>query len=179
MKYLVLAAVLLGFCHNVQAQDTSASSTDPIMVIDNSADKTQRPSVFLQEKGIPFPECENPRLQELVQQNLMIYEMKRPQRSVDERRTQALNSKNTAGFKAMPIRGFKPEKNHEVANRIIGLKLNNLISEEDMRLCFQDNRVSGRTVYLLLYHNGEGIRGEIIGYLPRNVVNSILYFDYK
>ncbi len=180
MKYLVFAAAMFCFCCDVYAQDTSAAPQEPVLVINNSSGSETHSPLFLPAAGtVAFPDCNSPRLQEQVQKSLLAYEAGQPQRSADERRQQALNSKNTSDFKPVSVLGFKPETNYDVANRIIELKLNRLIQESEMRLCSQNNRISGRTVYLLMSRADNRIQVEIIGYLPRNAKNPILYFEYQ
>ncbi len=180
MRYLVFMALMLAFVSSVQAQDTSKanSQSEPIMVI-NNAPSIEKSVVFLDSKSAIFPSCDDEELQKQIQYHIKEYEKQYPQKSVDERRHQMLNLKNTSGFSAISISEFKPKQNRDVANRIISLKLNELIGEKDMRLCFQKNRISEKTVYLLMYRKADAIKVEILGYLPRNTSKPVLFFDYQ
>lgn len=166
MRYLV---AILSFCVLAKlalAQDAT------ILNIDGG----EVPAGSIQD--VVLPTCDDSRLSALLQQKITELQGKTPATNISDKRQQILITKNLANFTEVPVAGFKPETNFDVANKIIMSKINDGLSEKQMRICSSDNLQLEKIVYLFIYPSAQGIKVDIINLFNRGSASNNFSFIY-
>ena len=119
-------------------------------------------------KALPvsFPSCEDENLIKQVQDVVAVFLQKNPPRNIRERRSRLLTVKNIADFEPVDVASFIPAVNYNVADRLIMLKMNNRLQNEELRLCVEKTAVSGEgtRIYLLMVAAADGVEVEIVNF---------------
>lgn len=96
------------------------------------------------------PTCENPMLLTQVHQAVSAWQQKSPAENIYDRRARLLTIKNIRSFAAVDVESFVPADNYKVADRMITVKINERLSNQDLQLCVSNNPILKDKIYLLL-----------------------------
>ena len=116
----------------------------------------------------PKPECDNRRLTDLARKTLEPY-IAAQNRTIVERRRTRLILKNTDNFIPLDIAEVSPQNHRRLAGRLIELKINNHLANDNFKICQSDNPILKTKIYLLMYDDGEQVRTEIINFTDKNI----------
>ena len=126
-----------------------------------------------------FPACNNPELvkraQEILRQN---QKDNIDTGSIYHQRKIRLALKNINNFQDVSLNSFRPKDNYLVAQKMISIKINEYLSDEDLKLCASDNPILKNKVYLLMHRVSDGIKVDILNY-PLNTPEANPFFIYK
>lgn len=166
MRYFV---VLLSFLLVTKFAFAQNAADTPILEIINSdADKN------ISTSAIILPTCDDEKLTSLVQKKISEFQAKSKADTIFDKRQQILISKNLNGFQDVVVAGFKPETNFDVANKIIMSKINDGLSEKQMRLCASEHQQLNKVVYLFIHPTEDKIKIDIINlFNPSSAGNGV------
>lgn len=116
----------------------------------------------------PKPECDNRRLTDLARKTLEPYIAAQNRTIVERRRTQLI-LKNTDNFIPLDIAEVSPQNHRRLAGRLIELKINSHLSNDNFRVCQSDNPILNAKIYLLMYDDGGQVKTEIINFSDKNI----------
>ena len=116
----------------------------------------------------PKPDCENQRLKELTRKTLEPYIVSPKQTIVQKRRSQ-LTLKNIDHFVPFDANVISPDIYPELAGRLVELKINNRLSDENFKICLNDNPALETEIYLLMYDDEDRVRVDIINFSDLNI----------
>ena len=123
----------------------------PIMVIDNTADA---PAKNLSQNTLP--ECSDPRLVDAIRQNITPVVTQSNPNIIEERNT-ALLLKNVANFKEVAATELSPQKYRAAAARVVELKINNHLTNDEIRVCLSQSPEIKDDIYAVIYRQQEGV----------------------
>ena len=103
------------------------------------------------KQAIAIPECNDVKLQKMLQSKLLDYYQKKTTLSQLEKRTQKLMQRHMEVFAEVDITSFTPQDNIYVAHKLINTKINNGLEYTDMRLCRTVSSPNLPDIYLLIY----------------------------
>lgn len=138
------------------------SSEETIQIINNQdTGETDLTPKIASDK----PACEDRALLAQVHQAVSAWQEKSPAETIYDRRAQLLSVKNIRSFAAVDVDSFVPATNYKVADRIITVKINEQLTNRDLRLCISDNPILKSKIYLLMRPLTDGTVGvDIINY---------------
>lgn len=193
MRYLVVLGLLLIISTDLRAAgeapaESNSSPTEevsrlnlfgmprePITELDASEEPASESAALSKA-----PACDSPLLFEQVHREILSYQKQETAANTYERRRNLLTAKNLSGFSERQVEFFTPSENYNVADRVIDLKMNQRLSEADMKLCVGTNRVLNKNIYLLIYPKQEDLLVEIINFKnPAPGESSSLSFVYQ
>ena len=112
-----------------------------------------------------LPECNDEKLQRLLDEKIEEYYRKTPPDSLIEKRMQQLILRNFHSFEAVDTSNFGPEDDRRVANKLISAKINNGLSDNEIRLCRTQSDSKLPIVYLLIYPENFTYIVEVINFV--------------
>ena len=116
----------------------------------------------------PKPECSDPRLAEQARKAIEPYIVMQNRTIVDRRRTQLI-LKNTDNFIPLEIADVSPQNHRRLAGRLVELKINNHLANDNFKVCQSDNPILKTKIYLLMYDNDKQVKTEIINFSDKNI----------
>ena len=134
-------------------------------VIDNTLNdveiSAEEDNIFLEDildKQIPeLPLCDNKVVLDQVQILLDSYSQKHPVESLYEKRQRALQLKLTKEYEEESPVDFTSKKDQVVADKLLMTKINQHLTDNQIRLCKSKAKISRFTpVYLMMYRNSLG-----------------------
>ncbi|MCX4349680.1 MAG: hypothetical protein OSJ76_07860 [Alphaproteobacteria bacterium] len=191
---LVLAALTALMVHPVRAAENAAVETlpesspaveeeiiavpsldDEIVGLDPSVEASAE--IYAAEKQ-KLPACADSRLKELVLAKVHEYHSEHPVSSILEKRRQALLYKNVQQFAEVSAEGFTSKQDFNVANKLLMVKINNGLDNQELRLCKNEGAGKAGEIYLLIYPYGFDIRVSILNFVPQVSGQDEFYINY-
>ena len=113
---------------------------------------------------LTLPNCNDSKLHQLLQRKISEYYNTHLAVSQLEQRTQKLISRHMNYFEAIDTATFSPKDNIFVANKLMGVKINNGLEDNEIRIC--RTRITGNLpdVYLLIYPYNYSYMVDIINF---------------
>lgn len=124
----------------------------------------------------PKPDCHNAKLVSEAQAVLQPYIDTNAQTISDKRKIK-LVLKNIDNFTPLDIKQVGIEQNPIVAARMIELKINNRLSEQNIKICQSDNPVLSAKIYLIMYDDGDNVKVEILNFANKTIPSFIFSKD--
>ena len=124
----------------------------------------------------PKPECNNHKLSVLAQNTIKPL-LDNEQKSIYEKRKFKLILKNVDNFVSLDINDISPTQNYKVAGRIVELKINNFLDDENIKVCKTQSPELDATLYLVMYDEGEKVRVDIVNFTDRLIPSFIFVED--
>jgi hypothetical protein len=123
-------------------------------------------SVFSEknEQGIPL--CDDYYLMMNVSDGIKEYQKNNPPYNIIELRKQKLVLKNLNNFSEVPVTGFSQHDDFEVARDLVALKINNSLSDDNIRLCKNSAENQEIPIYLMIYYLNYEIFIKILNFAP-------------
>lgn len=118
------------------------------------------------------PECNDKNLITQAQEALRPYTNEKALSTVEKRKVK-LVLKNVDNFEVLDITDVSPKKHRIVASRLIELKINNRLSDENIKICQSDNPVLDDKLYLVMYDDLGNIRVDIVNFTNTKVPSFI------
>lgn len=118
------------------------------------------------------PECNDRNLINQAQEALRPYTNEKAL-SIVEKRKVKLVLKNVDNFETLDIADVSPKKHRIVASRLIELKINNHLSDENIKICQSDNPVLDDKLYLVIYDDLGKIRVDIVNFADTKIPSFI------
>ena len=112
-----------------------------------------------------LPECNDEKLQRLLDDKIAEYYRKTPPESLIEKRMQHLILRNFHNFETVDTVDFSPDADRRVANRLITVKINNGLNDDEVRLCRTQSDSKLPIVYLLIYPENYTYIVEVINFI--------------
>ena len=112
-----------------------------------------------------LPECNDEKLQRLLDEKVSEYYRKTPPESLLEKRMQQLILRNFHSFEPVDTNSFGPEDDLRVANKLISVKINNGLNDDEVRLCRTQSDSKLPIVYLLIYPENFAYMVEVINFI--------------
>lgn len=112
----------------------------------------------------PDVDCNDAGLLQQVKDKISELQKAADDENVVERRARLLALKHIGSFAEQNPAEFQPKDNYRVANRIIAVKINGHLKDEELKLCVGGNPVLERKVYLLMYRINGAVYVDIINY---------------
>ena len=112
-----------------------------------------------------LPECNDAKLQRLLDEKVSEYYRKTPPESLLEKRMQQLILRNFHSFEPVDTSSFGPEDDLRVANKLISVKINNGLNDDEVRLCRTQSDSKLPIVYLLIYPENFAYMVEVINFI--------------
>lgn len=125
-------------------------------------------SGFAKAETIALPSCEDKNLLSLIDAMVNTYQEQNPVQSLVDKRKYLLVKKDLSVFEPIPVVGFVPKTDYNVANRILMAKINDGLKESDMRLCRSSNRLLERPVYIFMKPYDGKVWVELVNFLPQS-----------
>lgn len=116
----------------------------------------------------PKPACNDPRLIQQARETLRPYINANVQSIADRRKTKLI-LKNIDNFTPLNIQDVKADHNRSVAARLVELKINNHLSNQNIQICQSDNPVLSAKVYLVIYDAGDLIKTDIVNFSDKTI----------
>lgn len=168
MKKLLLAALLsLSINQFAMAQDTTSNTEEEtnafgfpdksiVAVIENSDLENANQ---VNDK----PDCNNPQMMQLAKDTLKSF-INIPSQTITNKRRHDLILKNVANFEELKIADIDLKLNRAVAARLVELKINNHISDSNIKICQSDNLILSTNLYLIIYDKGDDVIVDIVNF---------------
>lgn len=112
-----------------------------------------------------LPKCNDEKLQRLLDDKIAEYYRKTPPESLIEKRMQHLILRNFHNFETVDTVDFSPDADRRVANRLITVKINNGLNDDEVRLCRTQSDSKLPIVYLLIYPENYTYIVEVINFI--------------
>ena len=163
MRYIAVALVMLLWSSYSAAQDNATAEVEynafgvPNQVVRSISANSSEPN----SRTIEI-DCNNVELLNQVRQK--INSLQTEEENIVKHRRRLLALKHIEKFSHLSVKDFVPKDNYRVANRIITIKINNGLKDEDLQLCVSSNPILSRKVYLLIYTLEDKKYVEIINY---------------
>ena len=125
--------------------------------------------------GSHCPKC-NHKLSVLAQNTIKPL-LDNEQKSIYEKRKFKLILKNVDNFVSLDINDISPTQNYKVAGRIVELKINNFLDDENIKVCKTQSPELDATLYLVMYDEGEKVRVDIVNFTDRLIPSFIFVED--
>lgn len=122
---------------------------------------TDSDSFISDSSNLNIPECDNPRLHDLVIAKINAYFNDEKSWSIIERRRQVLMLRNLQSYITLDPENFSLKENSKVADKLITYKINKGLTEDKIRLCRSG---AERQIYLFIYPEDAHYRVEIINF---------------
>ncbi len=124
-------------------------------------------AAYLQEKPWELPSCHNPVLLQKVRETIKAYGLKNPPQNIIDRRKQTLLLKNLDGFVLVDNENFTSKDDFRTAGRLVTVKINNGLTDNDVKVCKSSSSGAGSNIYLLIYpYDEKAYTVEIINFVP-------------
>lgn len=120
----------------------------------------------------PKPDCDDPKLAAAAQETLRPFIHSDYQSIADKRRAR-LVLKNTDNFTPLPLSELTPNENRRAAGRVLELKINGHLGEENIKVCQSDNPILSAKLYLVMYDDGNEVKVDIINFSTKNIPSFI------
>lgn len=114
--------------------------------------------------NISLPKCDDEKLYGLLQRKITEYYHARPAVSQLEQRMQKLITRHMNYFENIDVAAFSPKDNIYVANKLMSVKINNGLEDNEIRIC--RTKITGNLpdVYLLIYPSNYSYMVDIINF---------------
>ncbi len=191
---LVLAAVTALMVHPLQAAENDATEavSEPVSAIGEEIiavpsldddivglDTTVEPEPEIVSVAKPvLPTCGDEELKKLVLAKVSAYHKEHPVSSILEKRRQALLYKNLKQFTEVQTEGFTSKDDFNVANKLLMVKINNGLDNNELRLCKNSGQGIAEDIYLLIYPYAYDIRVSILNFVPVAPDNEEFFVNY-
>ncbi len=151
----ILFSVMVGVfaaatCYGSEEIETNVFGyplNEPIMVIDN----TSAPASLKNLPKSSLPECNNPDLLNAVKQHIApVVGQNNP--NIIEKRKFDLLLKNITDFREINIDELSPQKYRPAAAKVIELKINDRITESEIKACRSQSPEIKDTIYVIVYN---------------------------
>lgn len=120
----------------------------------------------------PKSDCNDPRLAAAAREALRPFIHSDYQSIADKRKTK-LVLKNTDNFMPLPLAELTPDENRRAAGRVLELKINSRLGEENIKVCQSDNPILSAKLYLVMYDDGDKVKVDIVNFSTRNIPSFI------
>lgn len=120
----------------------------------------------------PKPDCDDPKLTAAAREALRPFIHSGYQSIADKRRAR-LVLKNTDNFTPLPLAELTPNENRRAAGRVLELKINSHLGEENIKVCQSDNPILSAKLYLVMYDDGNEVKVDIINFSNKNIPSFI------
>jgi hypothetical protein len=87
-----------------------------------------------------------------------------PSQTITNKRRHDLILKNVANFEELKIADIDLKLNRAVAARLVELKINNHISDSNIKICQSDNPILSTNLYLIIYDKGDDVIVDIVNF---------------
>lgn len=124
----------------------------------------------------PKPECNDPKLTAAARKTLEPFIHAEYQSIADKRKTQLI-LKNTDNFVLLPLSELVPAEHRRAAGRVLELKINSHLGEENIKVCQSDNPILSAKLYLVIYDRGDDVVVDIVNFSARNIPSFIFGKD--
>lgn len=167
MRYLAVVLTFVLWTNTSWAQETADSvpavEYNAFGVPNQVLRQIDAPSVQA-DVSSPDIDCNDAELLRQVRQKIFQIQNTADNENVVERRARLLALKNIDSFSEQNPAEFQPKDNYRVANRMIAVKINGHLKDEELKLCVGNNPVLKRKVYLLMYRIDGAVYVDIINY---------------
>ncbi len=122
------------------------------------------------------PECDDVNLAAQAREALSPY-MDIDVYSAADKRKIRLVLKNVDNFSLLDHTTLVPQENRLLAARLVELKINLALYNENIRVCQSDNPILGNKLYLVMYDDPQGIRVDILNFSKKQIPSFIFKQD--
>ena len=127
---------------------------------------------------LEFPDCNDGRLQRLLDEKIAEYYRKTPPSSLLEKRMQKLILRNFNDFEPVDTSSFTTDDNLRVANKLLTVKINNGLEDNEIRLCRTRGNSKLPAVYLLIYPENYYYMVDVINFVNYSPTHKDFFVIY-
>ena len=127
----------------------------------------------------PQPSCQDEKLKELVWKKINSYYAQKQNNSLIEKRRKKLLEKSLTELTEISVANFSRKENENVAAKILMVKINNALKNEDLRLCRSVSSGRIAPVYVLIYPENYYQMVEVFNYGQPNVPIKDSFFIFE
>ncbi len=166
-KFLLILIASCFLSHTVLAQGTTPETDEEtnafgypdkslVAIIENTSTKSAN-------KINAKPDCANKQLMQTAQDSLKAF-LNIPSRTITNKRRHDLVLKNIANFTDLPIKDININLHRSVAARLVELKINKHLTDDNIKICQSDNPILSTKIYLVIYDKEDDVVVEIINF---------------
>lgn len=177
-RYLTVVAVMLLATLTARAQETEKDEElnafgypDKSFVAMIEANQNNR-----EVKVNPKPSCDDATLAKMAQAAIRPY-VAEAQQTIYKKRRSALILKNIDSFVELEAESILPEDHPKAAGRIVELKINNRLDDENIKVCQSKNPELEAKLYLVLYDDNDDVRVDVVNFSDKEVPSFIYTKD--
>lgn len=133
-------------------------STSDVLAEDEVAEIPAEQIFAATEETAPavLPSCQDEKVIMQAKELLESYNREHPVNSLYEKRQRALQLKNISAYKEEAVAGYTSKKNEIVANKLLMTKINQGLTDDEIRLCRSVNQNARfHSIYLMMYANND------------------------
>ena len=116
-------------------------------------------------KAAELPSCDDSALMAAVENKISAYYEEHPASNLVTRRRRILLRKNLHSFEEVDIAGFLPQESYAVADRMTARKINDGLTDQELRLCRSVASSLKIPVYLLIFKQKDGWYADIVNFI--------------
>ena len=132
-------------------------------------------SVYSEQDYFGLPTCNDPKMIEMVFNRIKEYQSTEKVENIVEKRHQILILKDVTSFHEEFASGFNSKNNFFVANKLIMLKINQGLTDNQIRVCQSSSQGLASQLYLIIYPENYEVRVDIMNYLPQDSDFGFIY----
>lgn len=179
-RYLTVLIATLFLCQPVWAEETIDEQEEVetnafgypekslVKIIEN---KTQPSLVAVNKK----PDCSNKLLVEQAKKALMPH-IQNGRQTILDRRNIKLILKNVDNFSLLPTDEINTSAHRRAAGKIVELKINNHLGDENIQVCLSNNPTLSAKLYLVMYDFEDKIKVDIVNF-NKEIVPSFIFSE--
>ena len=124
-------------------------------------------AIYQKQQDHALPTCDNQYLLHNVTAAVDQYNQQNPPANLYEKKQQLLLLKDFKGFSEVAADNFTSEENFNVSSKLVSLKINNKLINEDIRVCKSTSQGPAKDLFLIIYPKDYEILIDLVNFNPR------------
>jgi hypothetical protein len=108
-------------------------------------------TIYQKQLDHALPMCDNQYLLHNVTTAIEQYNQKNPPANLYEKKQQLLLLRDFKGFSEVSAGGFTSNENFDISSKLVSLKINNQLTNEDIRVCKSTSQGPAKNLFLIIY----------------------------
>ena len=165
LLYIIVSMFCLG-CYSAVAKEAFLFNQQGLVLVS--------PEQLAFDDEIVFLDCSNEKIIESVRFLIKRFYDIKPAKHIIEKRQQILMLSNINTFLDVDINAFEPKTNYNVANALINTKVENNITNNQMKLCETFSKSLDKKIYILMYpySNTGKVRVDVVNFFDKNNIKN-------